>query len=175
MPLARFVFYKRNRQRPEDASAFLRSVLHSCSEFSTASGLTGALVFNDKFIMQAMEGERGQVTKQLRAAMLEDLSEEVTILGLLPIDMRMFEGWSVGYASRKLSEAERIYLRYGATQELDPFHMTMDGMCGFLSEFSKLETPFVQHANAQTVPKPRPPEGPVEHIKVTRLDQALTR
>lgn len=170
MSLMRLVFYARNNNPQGEAAKLIRSLLNACSEYSPASGLTGGLVFNEKFFIEAIEGERDQVSRQLRLLYADGRMEDIIILGMAPIDQRLFEGWAVGYASRKLLEAEPLYMRYGATLEFDPTHMSVEGICRFILEFTLLQTPFVQRANPFEL-RPKIPEE--VKIKVTRLETPL--
>ncbi|MHC2087717.1 BLUF domain-containing protein [Methylobacterium sp. CM6244] len=61
--MSQFVFYSRNLVKLTGGSMrdMVRDILASCNRYDHASGMTGALVFNEDFFLQAMEGETSTI------------------------------------------------------------------------------------------------------------------
>lgn len=169
MLLSRMVFFSRNAAKSgENASAMIKSILQACSEYSPSSGLTGGLVFNERYFLQVTEGARDQLTKKLKTLMADEKQTDLTLLSMEPIDQRDFDGWAVGYAGRA-TDAERLYLKYSLSVDLDPTRISHRAAHAFVHEFCTLDTFYVQRTNMT----PKKETGPlVERIKVSGPAQA---
>lgn len=177
--LSRLVFYGRTNMKIGESAGMIKSILAAASEYSPAQGLTGGLVFNEKYVMEVIEGAREQVSKRLRALFEDPRIEDLTVLAINTIDKRVFEGWAVGYAGRTI-DAERLYLKYSATVDINPTIMSAAAALDFVREFCALDTLYVQrtgladqrmpaHPLQSAIPsRPAPPRSdpPVETIKV---------
>lgn len=158
MTLSRLVFYSRTNLKIGESAGMIRGLLQSCSEYSPVSGLTGGLVFNEKFFMQVMEGSREQVSRHLATLFVDPRHEGLTVLSIEEIVRREFEGWAVGYAGHTI-DAERLYLRYCPTVDVNPTLMSARGLFEFIRDFCALETLYVQRV-AVGETRPATPSGP---------------
>ncbi|WP_311274995.1 BLUF domain-containing protein [Methylobacterium sp. WCS2018Hpa-22] len=125
MPLSQFVFYSRNLVKLTGGSMrdMVRDILASCNRYDHASGMTGALVFNEDFFLQAMEGETSTISEQLWALAADSRHSGMVLVSAVPLQQRALRGWMVGYAGR--SEAlNALYLQYGPTAKFDPTEMS---------------------------------------------------
>lgn len=181
MFLSRITFYSRNAIKVGESAGVIRGILHACSEYSPSSGLTGGLVFNERFYLQVMEGAREQIARQMASIMADERHAGVTLIGMHEIERRDFDGWAVGYAGRTI-DAERLFLRYGTVMELDPTRMTGASAEAFVREFTALDTIYVQRATPFEA-RQEPPQqaaapplagGGVERIRVTHSLQMRT-
>lgn len=177
--LSRLVFYGRTNVKIGESAGMIRSILAAASEYSPASGLTGGLVFNERFIMEVVEGAREQVSKRLHLLFEDPRIEELTVLAVTTIDKRVFDGWAVGYAGRTI-DAERLYLKYSPTVDINPTMMSAAALLDFVREFCALDTLYVQRTGLaeqrmpaqpiQQAPPQRPvplrQDPPVETIRV---------
>ena len=94
--LSRLVFYGRTNMKIGESAGMIKSILAAASEYSPASGLTGGLVFNEKYVVEAIEGAREQVSKRLRLLFEDPRIEDLTVLAINTIDKRVFEGLGSG-------------------------------------------------------------------------------
>jgi len=174
--LSRLVLYGRTNMKVGESAGTIKSILAAASDYSPASGLTGGLVFNEKYMMEAVEGARDQVSKRIHALFEDKRFEEITVIALSTIDKRIFEGWAVGYAGRTI-DAERLYLKYCPTVDINPASMSAVGVLDFIRDFCALDTLYVQRtglaeqrmstpqASQQRPSTPRQDAG-VETIKI---------
>lgn len=179
--LSRLVFYGRTNVRIAESAAMIRSILADASDYSSASGLTGGLVFNETYMMEVVEGARDQVSKRLRQLFSDPRIEELTVLAVTTVDKRVFDGWAVGYAGRTI-DAERLYMKYCPTVDINPSIMSSAAVLDFIREFCALDTIYVQRMGitdhrppsihmplppaASSRPAPPRQDPPVETIKV---------
>lgn len=160
MFLVRLVFFSRNCVNLSDSRlATIKSILHTCSEYSSSSGITGGLVFNERHFLQVMEGAREQISRNLKALFVDKRHEDVTVVSCRPIEERMFQGWSVGYAAKSL-DAEQITMKFGLGVDLDPGKMTPHGIEAFVAEFCRGEGLHVQHSDGFERTRPHPAPAP---------------
>lgn len=158
MPLSQIVFFSRNKVKLGGGSMreMVRDILAACNRYDRVSGLTGALVFNEDFFLQAMEGERTAISDQLWGLAADNRHSGMVMVSCRTIERRDFEGWMVGYAGH--SEAlDAIYMHYGTSAKLDPTDMSVHGVIDLLRAFAHLDgSHFVQRAGAGGAP-PREP------------------
>ncbi|WP_237153573.1 BLUF domain-containing protein [Oryzibacter oryziterrae] len=178
MSLSRLVFFSRTNIKIGESAGMIRGMLQACSEYSPVSGLTGGLVFNEKFFMQVIEGSRDQVSKQLKILYEDNRHEELTVLSVSEIYRREFEGWAVGYAGRTI-DAERLYMRYCPTVDINPTIMSAEALFNFIRDFCALETLYVQRAGIgetrASAPQPQAvmPQRPPQPQRPTDAPQTI--
>ncbi|MBH0238303.1 BLUF domain-containing protein [Methylobrevis albus] len=168
MYLFRMSFYSDNNmgagERP--IASEIKAILAACSRYTLASGITGALVFNERYFVQVMEGERSLLSRTVWSIASDARQKNMVLLSAAPINERLFLGWSVGYAGHS-EQADALYLRHAIMGALDPSRMTAESVENLVAEFVTGENPFVissRHAAAAPPPKPAPRAG--ETIKV---------
>lgn len=153
MSLHRVVFYSRNETTFSAGSMrdFVRGVLDSCSRHDQQSGLTGALLFNEHFFVQVMEGDHVALSEKLWALAKDDRHSLIVLVSAGEIATRSFLTWSVGYAGRS-PELDRIYLRYGPVAKFEPAGMSAAGIVAMVEDFIRGDKgQFVKHAEAHEV------------------------
>lgn len=168
--LSRLVFYGRTNVKIGESAGMIRSILAAASDYSPASGLTGGLVFNEKFIMEVVEGAREQVSKRLHLLFEDPRIEELTVLAVTTIDKRVFDGWAVGYAGRTI-DAERLYLKYSPTVDINPTMMSAAAVLDFVREFCALDTLYVQRTGLAEQRMPAHPVQPAAPQRPAPLRQ----
>lgn len=129
--------------------AFVRGVLESCSKHDREGGLTGALLFNEKYFVQVMEGAPTTLSAKLWELATDKRHSTMVIMGAGAVCRRAFLSWSVGYAGRS-TELDGLYMRYSPRPVLDPTVMTADSALGLMEDFMRAEVgQFVRHADAR--------------------------
>lgn len=155
MPLHQIVFYSRNQVKLSGASMreMVRDLLAACNKYDRVSGLTGALVFNENFFLQAMEGERAVISDQLWSLATDSRHNGLVLVSARNIERRDFEGWMVGFAGHS-DALDAIYMHYGTAPKLDPTDMSVQGAIDLLRSFAHLDgSHFVQRSGAGSAPR----------------------
>ncbi|MCC0806686.1 BLUF domain-containing protein [Methylobacterium sp. W2] len=148
MPLSQIVFYSRNLVKLTGGSMrdMVRDILASCSRYDRASGMTGALVFNEDFFLQAMEGESSTISEQLWNLAADSRHSGMVLVSAAPVQQRSLGGWTVGYAGRS-EVLNALYLQYGPTAKFDPTEMSAAAIIALLRAFTELDAShFVQRS-----------------------------
>lgn len=146
MVLSQILFYSQNHVALSGGSMrdMVRDILASCSRYDRRTGITGALVFNESFFLQAMEGERSAISDQLWSLAADNRHSGMVLLSARAIDRRDFEGWIVGFAGHTPA-LDALYMHYGCEAKLDPTRMTPQGAIDLLRSVSHLDgTHYVQ-------------------------------
>ena len=63
-------------------------------------GLTGALVFDDMWFLQVLEGERRAVWRQFERINADERHSDVLLVEMREVDARLFGNWWMGLATR---------------------------------------------------------------------------
>ncbi|MDB5647277.1 BLUF domain-containing protein [Methylobacterium sp.] len=150
MSVSQIVFYSHNllTLQGDAMREMVRDILASCSRYDRASGFTGALIFNEKFFLQGMEGETAALSEQLWTLAADSRHNAMVLVSARVVERREFRGWTVGYAGR--SEAlDELYLQFGPKAKLDPTTMSISGAVGLLQAFTQMEgNHFIQRSRA---------------------------
>lgn len=149
MLLSRVTFFAQNNIRATGARSadLIKVILAACSSYEAASGMSGALAFNDRFFVQVMEGDREIVTRQFLKTASDPRLGGVTLVGFCDIAERAFGGWTVAYAGANAEEFARVVLRHSVASHLDPTRMSEQAIVGLLADMSKMESPYVQRSS----------------------------
>ena len=117
MPLARLIYISENQIDPAQGSLVrqLSSILSASTRNNKANGITGALVFDDKWFLQALEGERRAVWTTYERIAEDERHDRTHLVELMSVPDRLFGNWWMGVATRTAATeaAFRPYLRNG--------------------------------------------------------------
>ncbi|MEC9369455.1 MAG: BLUF domain-containing protein [Pseudomonadota bacterium] len=155
MYLFRLIYYSRNtlaeveqpRQRAE-----LKAILASAQKNNPPLGVTGALLYNQSYFAQVLEGDRKAVTEVFCRIARDERHSDLVILEGRPITKRRFADWSMCFAGQPV--AEEVYRRYCVSNQFNPAKMGADSLLGFMEELVDL-APHAVHAD-----RPQPPAAP---------------
>ena len=149
MYLFRAIYYSRNRIKDAGLSPAkeIKAIATDCVRNNPSAGLTGALIFNDHYFAQVLEGDRKQVSTALWRIAGDPRNSEPILLAGEAVTERRFPNWSMAFAGH--SEAiDRLYLRYGIAIGLDPARMSAHSLMGLIDDLVRTETR-VMHTNIE--------------------------
>ena len=97
MHLVRLVYYSESRLLGTGGTLLggLKALQQSCARNNARSGLTGALVFDDLWFIQALEGERATVWRTFRTILDDARHDDVVLVASTPITSRLFGDWAM--------------------------------------------------------------------------------
>ncbi len=170
MYLNRLVYYCSNKIRdlglplaPE-----LKAIIAAGHKNNPAAGITGALIFNERYFVGVFEGERRLISTALLRIAADRRAGDLVVMAAGPIDQRRFDDWLSCYAGHS-DAIDRIYLRYGLVQGLDPSRMSAESTVGMAEALSRLDARALANATAGNG------HEPVEVIKVTPVLSGMGR
>ena len=135
MYLFRLIYYSKNAAVNSDdpkLRADLKSILDSAKRNNMASGVTGALLFNQAYFAQVLEGDRKAVTETFCRIIKDTRHSDHVILDARPISQRRFADWSMCFVGQPV--AEEVQRRYCTSDEFLPMKMAAESLLGFVEE-----------------------------------------
>jgi Sensors of blue-light using FAD. len=141
MHLVRAVYYARNAIRKRDLafSAEAKSIMAAIRRNNAAASLTGALVFNEHYFAQVIEGDRYQVSRTLWRIGEDRRQEDMVIVAVDSVTRRRFADWAMGYAGQS-DELAGLYLRFGIVVGFDPARMTAESLTGLIAAMVEMDS-----------------------------------
>lgn len=141
MYLFRLVYYSRNAIKGlgRPMAAEMKGIMGVSNMNNPPAGITGALVFNDHYFAQILEGDRKSVTKTFCRLVGDDRHSDIVILDAQPVDNRLFDGWAMAYAGHS-TEVDRIYLKYSTAIGFAPSKMTASALCNLVADLVKTDS-----------------------------------
>ena len=116
--------------------AELRTILATSIRNNEAAGITGALVFDDDFFLQALEGDRDQVWKTLKRIEDDERHVNVTIIDARQTDDRLFANWWMGLARRD-DQTEAVFAPHLKNGRWQPKDMTSTDVVEMMTALAK--------------------------------------
>lgn len=141
MYLSRLVYYSKNKvTNTADQSAFkqIKSILDQSSLHNRENGITGALLFNQAYFAQVLEGDRKAVTSTFCHISKDTRHSDIVLVSAAPITERIFKDWTMAFAG-KSECAQELYIRFGITQDFNPRKMTSESLLEFICQLITLE------------------------------------
>lgn len=135
MYLFRLIYYsKMAGANPDDPHlrADLKGILEAAKRNNMANGVTGALLFNQVYFAQVLEGDRKAVTETFCRIAADPRHTDLVILDGSAIEKRRFADWSMCFVGQPVSE--EVHRRYCITDQFLPMKMTADALLGFMEE-----------------------------------------
>jgi hypothetical protein len=139
MPLSRLIYFSENHLDPKNGSVLgqLSGILSASNRNNKRVNITGALVFDDFWFIQVLEGEREVILRTFERLKDDERHLNIALVELTDIDARMFGNWWMGLATRNetTQAAFAPYLRHG---KLHPEEMTGHQLLALVKDVAKL-------------------------------------
>ena len=115
----------------------MAQVLAASNRNNKPKDITGALVFDDLWFLQVLEGERDVVWSTFERIKEDERHAQVTLVEMREIEDRMFGNWWMGLVTRN-EVTEAAFKPYLASGRLQPETMPARKMLALIVEVSKL-------------------------------------
>ncbi len=124
MPLSRLTYFSENQLdlklgRPLEQ---LRGIMKASVHNNKKRNITGALIFDDLWFIQALEGDRRDILSLYEKLKDDDRHANVCMAELIDVETRMFGNWWMGLATRD-SVTQPVFERYLRRGRLHPNEM----------------------------------------------------
>ena len=120
-----------NDLTPEGLQALLTTA-RRCNRLHDVSGM---LVFDSKYFLQAVEGSRTSLSQLYSNLVRDPRHKRLLLLSFESIEQRSFSDWTMGFAAADASH-KRLYLRHGPSARFDPYQLKASGALALLTELS---------------------------------------
>ena len=131
--LSRLIYASEVAQRlaPEGLQALLATA-RRCNRLHDISGM---LVFDSQYFLQAIEGSRASLSQLYSNLVRDPRHKRLLLLSFESIEQRSFSDWTMGFAAADASH-KRLYLRHGPSARFDPYQLRAPGALALLTELS---------------------------------------
>ena len=85
--------------------------------------ITGLLVFDHRCFLQALEGDRQQLSDLYGSLVRDARHQRLLLLQCVAVDERQFADWSMGFAPADAAR-QRLLLRHTASSRFEPHRLT---------------------------------------------------
>ena len=139
MPLIRLIYFSENQLDPSVGSilGMLSQILGSSNRNNKPNGLTGALIFDNQWFFQALEGDREKVWQTFERIREDERHTDVVIAEVVDAETRVFANWWMGLATRN-TKTEHVFMPFLHNDRLDPRRMTASQMLSLMVALSSM-------------------------------------
>lgn len=139
MPLTRLIYYSEYQIVPGEISALgqLNLILSSANRNNQRLGLTGALIFDELWFIQALEGSREAVWRTFQRICEDERHACAVLVEMREVKERCFANWWMGLATRN-DRTETVFAPYLRNGHLSPVTMSADTMLELMVALAKL-------------------------------------
>lgn len=132
MGMVRLVYYSHASR--EMSLSDLKSILEVARSNNQSLGVCGMLSYDQRYFLQALEGERSVVNELYLDIADDPRHDEITIISYQEITTPIFNEWKMGYAGSS-AEFTRLLSDMGQSDFL-PDEMTAEQSVSFLQHLS---------------------------------------
>ena len=139
MSVTRLVYISENQIDPAAGSVVreLSRILSASNRNNKPIGLTGALVFDNLWFLQALEGERSKVWATFERIKGDPRHSDVTLVDVRDAEERVFGNWWMGLAKRDAS-TEATFRPYLKGDLLQPRTMSGADILALMVELARV-------------------------------------
>jgi len=143
MSLSRLVYFSTSTLiTKRNVAAELKHILTASIRNNARLGITGGLLFNRKYFVQVLEGDRTGLSDTFTRICLDPRHTDVVLVESRVVSNRIFGAWSMGFAGRT-DLFEQPSGRFFADGIFDPRPMTGDQLVDFTHEMVLQESKMV--------------------------------
>lgn len=133
MNLTRLVYYS---QRNLSMSLNLPELMEVCKRNNSALNVTGILHYNGNHFLQVLEGGRAEVNSIYHRIAADPRHINIILINCQDVRERLFPTWSMGLHEGMDNATHRIFLRYFASNTVNPEAVSVDSLLDFLQDVS---------------------------------------
>lgn len=129
-----------------------RKILLNAQTKNNDLGITGMLVFNQKYFLQVLEGDRSALNQLYIKIAKDPRHRNLEILCVEEMPTRDYADWSMGYAA-PTTLIRSLFMKYGVTAEFNPYKMNTSASLAMMRELSE-QTAAVKLKTQEDTAKP---------------------
>ena len=115
--------------QPDD----IKKIIEIAKSNNDKLNITGALLFNRKFFVQCLEGERLMVNSLYEKIMKDPRHHKLLLIEYSVIHERSFASWSMGYIP-EIEKIDALNIKYSNSKDFNPYQMTGESCHRLLME-----------------------------------------
>ncbi|MEL6101553.1 MAG: BLUF domain-containing protein [Pseudomonadota bacterium] len=133
MNLTRLVYYS---QRNPSISMNMPELMKSCQRNNSAMNVTGILHYNGSDFLQVLEGGRAEVSAIYHRIAADPRHINIILINCSDVRERLFPTWSMGLHEGKELDTKNIFLRYFASNNVNPEAVSAESLLDVLQDLS---------------------------------------
>lgn len=114
----------------------LKKIIQQSRENNLEKGITGYLLYDDKYFLQSIEGSAEEVNKLYNTIVNDLRHNQVQLLGFEEIENREFTHWNMGYHTSN-DVNDDILIKYSNHKKFDPYQLHQKSSVMLLKEISQ--------------------------------------
>jgi hypothetical protein len=137
--LTRLIYHSENHLGPFDGKMIgaLNAIMQVAIKNNQKANITGALIFDQLWFLQILEGDRQAVSTTLRRIIADDRHDDLTVMDARPIPDRVFANWWMGIAAVP-GGASALFDKHGLGSRFDPRKMSSGQAVAVAMDLAKL-------------------------------------
>ena len=136
MSLSRLVYFSENRMGSVGLGAQMAELQRVAVSRNRRRGVTGALVYDERWFAQALEGELQAVQETLDLIARDTRHANLAITSRTAVSERLFGNWSMGFATRT-RETEALFGLHWFNTSLNPRIMAEQNILKLMVELGR--------------------------------------
>ena len=136
MPLIRLLYYSENRIGIARRHSIIADLKAVSVKRNRESEVTGALLYDDEWFVQTLEGQERAVEETLQRIMKDPRHANVEVVVRKQIPERKFGQWAMGFAERT-PETQAYFGHHWFSYTLNPFDMSEVDMLELMERLGK--------------------------------------
>ncbi len=118
-------------------SATLNTILATARKNNPAHGITGMLIYDHRYFLQAIEGDRSEVNSLMEQLIKDPRHKDFLLLRFGTCEQRVFPHWSMGYAPEVAITAPFLF-KHGVSLDFNPYVLTEAKAIAILSDLGAM-------------------------------------
>ncbi len=136
MPLSRLVYFSENKIGPVGRGAQMAELQRVAVNRNRRRKITGALVYDDRWFAQALEGELDVVEETFSLIAKDKRHANIRILSTVAVPERLFGSWSMGFAART-PQTEPLFGLHWCNTSMNPRAMSEQNIIKLMVELAR--------------------------------------
>ena len=134
MILTRLIYA--SKVAPQTKGEDIQQIMDTAKKNNQSRGLSGALIYSNKYFLQVLEGGRTEVNKLYQKILQDERHIDPILIDYSAIDSRSYDQWSMRlFLETNINRA--FNFKYSALDDFDPFHMNREAAIEFLKNVSQ--------------------------------------
>lgn len=133
MNLCRVVYYS---ERNMAAALDVKQMISASQRNNAKTTISGFLVFDGACFLQVLEGSRHDVSATYHRIANDPRHQRILLLACSDVRERLFPGWSMGLHESTPERTKQVYLRYFATDKIDPLQVNVESLLDVMQDLA---------------------------------------
>ncbi|MEL6264035.1 MAG: BLUF domain-containing protein [Pseudomonadota bacterium] len=133
MNLSRLVYYS---ERNPSVALDMRTLMKACHRNNAQANITGILHYNGRQFLQVLEGGRAEVSAIYHRIAADPRHFNIILIDCSEARERLFPTWAMGLHEANDEQSKDIFLRYFASNEVNPETVNVNSLLDLLQDFS---------------------------------------